>query len=399
MAHDVFISYSSKDKVTADAVCATLERHGIRCWIAPRDILPSAEWGASIINAIGASKVMVLIFSANANGSPQILREVERAVNRGVAILPFRIEDVPPKESLEYFIGAVHWLDALTPPLESHIGELAGTIQLLLSRMEAKAAPSEPEGPVPEFPASAVPTPQTSRKKRVFVGAAVIVFSAAVALLQLKGPTNPKDQYDLAEKYYRGQGGEAPNYQKAVRWYRNSAEQGFADAQASLAHMYANELGVAKDEVEAAKWYRRAAEQGHRNAQVKLAFINEEGHGVKQDLSEARRWYGEAASKGDAFAQNKLGRLHEGEKDFFKAFFWYEKAAAQYDANGQYNLGRLYKGGLGVPKDEVEAYAWFWCASGRHMLASAELGTMEKRMAANRIAEAKRRMSHRCPLP
>jgi hypothetical protein len=38
MAHDVFISYSSKDKPVADAVCAGPEGRGIRCWVAPRDI-------------------------------------------------------------------------------------------------------------------------------------------------------------------------------------------------------------------------------------------------------------------------------------------------------------------------------------------------------------------------
>src|SRR5713101_8280389 len=48
MAHDVFISYSSKDKPVADAVCAGLEGRGIRCWAAPRDILPGSDWGAAI---------------------------------------------------------------------------------------------------------------------------------------------------------------------------------------------------------------------------------------------------------------------------------------------------------------------------------------------------------------
>jgi hypothetical protein len=56
MAHDVFISYSSRDKPTADAVCAALESHGIRCWIAPRDVLPGMEWGEAIVNAIHDSK-------------------------------------------------------------------------------------------------------------------------------------------------------------------------------------------------------------------------------------------------------------------------------------------------------------------------------------------------------
>jgi hypothetical protein len=115
MAHDVFISYSAKDKATADAVCATLDGRGIRCWIAPRDILPGIDWGEAIIEAINASRVMILVFSSNANESNQIKREVERAVSKGLPIIPLRIENVAPVRSLEYFIGPVHWLDALTP--------------------------------------------------------------------------------------------------------------------------------------------------------------------------------------------------------------------------------------------------------------------------------------------
>jgi hypothetical protein len=144
MAHDVFISHSAKDKVTADAVCAMLESEGVRCWIAPRDVLPSMEWGEAIIDAIEECRIMVLVFTANANESPQIRREVERAVNRGVAILPVRIEDVLPGKGLEYFIGNVHWLDALNPPLEAHLKSLAGTIKILLARSGHGASPIAP---------------------------------------------------------------------------------------------------------------------------------------------------------------------------------------------------------------------------------------------------------------
>jgi len=145
MAHDVFISHSAKDKATADAVCAMLESNGIRCWIAPRDVLASMEWGEAIIDAIEESRIMVLVFTANANASPQIRREIERAVNRGVSILPLRMEDVLPGKSLEYFIGNVHWLDALTPPFEAHLTSLAGTIKILLGRPEPGAPAPMPQ--------------------------------------------------------------------------------------------------------------------------------------------------------------------------------------------------------------------------------------------------------------
>ena len=88
MAHDVFISHASQDKAAADATCAALEAPGISCWLASRDIVPSADWGASIVKAIAGAKVFLLIFSASANASPHVTREVERAVNRGAADHP-----------------------------------------------------------------------------------------------------------------------------------------------------------------------------------------------------------------------------------------------------------------------------------------------------------------------
>ena len=143
MAHDVFISYSSSDKAAADAVCAKLESLRIRCWIAPRDISPGTEWSLSIVDAIEASRAFVLIFSRQANNSTQIAREVERAVNRGLPIIPLRIEDVVPSRSIAYYLGAVHWLDALYPPLEMHLEKLAVAISAILG-VEGKVAAAVP---------------------------------------------------------------------------------------------------------------------------------------------------------------------------------------------------------------------------------------------------------------
>ena len=83
MAHDIFISYSSKDKIIADAVVSRMESGSIRCWYAPRDIVPGSDWAESITNAISASKILVLIFTQNSNLSIQVLREVAQAVEDG----------------------------------------------------------------------------------------------------------------------------------------------------------------------------------------------------------------------------------------------------------------------------------------------------------------------------
>ena len=133
MPFDVFISYSSEDKLTADAACAALEGAGIRCWIAPRDIRPGGQYGTAIINAIDSCRVMVLIFSLSANASRQVPREIERAVSKGVPIVPIRIEEVAPTESMAYFLDSVHWLDALTPPLQKHLEFLVDSVRSFLA--------------------------------------------------------------------------------------------------------------------------------------------------------------------------------------------------------------------------------------------------------------------------
>ncbi len=150
MSNDVFISYSSKDKTTANAACETLEARGIRCWIAPRDVLPGEEYASALVRALRDSRIMVLIFSSSSDQSQQVLREVERAVSKGMTILPLRIEDIAPCAAMEFYISSRHWLDAFMPPLDHHLDHLTQTVQALLERPPADtAAPVEERTPAP----------------------------------------------------------------------------------------------------------------------------------------------------------------------------------------------------------------------------------------------------------
>jgi len=124
MAHDVFISYSSKDKTIADAVCAALEAAKIRCWIAPRDILPGEKWAASISKAIAGSRIMVLVFTSNSTNSEDVLNELLLAKDNRVIIIPFKIGDILPSGEMGYYLSRTHWLDAMNPPTEQEIQKL-----------------------------------------------------------------------------------------------------------------------------------------------------------------------------------------------------------------------------------------------------------------------------------
>ncbi len=140
MANDVFLSYAAADKAAALAVLAGLESSGIRCWIAPRDIPAGSEYGQEIVEAIRSCRIVVVIFSAGANSSPHVRREVERAVSAQRTIVPFRIENTLPTGAMEYALSNTHWLDALSAPLEPHIATLVATARKLLGS-DAKSGP------------------------------------------------------------------------------------------------------------------------------------------------------------------------------------------------------------------------------------------------------------------
>jgi uncharacterized protein DUF3365/TIR domain-containing protein len=154
----VFISHSNKDKATADAICNHLESAGIRCWIAPRDIPLGSDWTEGIMRGIDACKVFVVVFSEHANDSEHVRREVAKAFSQALAVIPFRTEAVAPNRSLSYFLETVHWLDAITPPLQNHLRTLTEQVkQLLGDDREPASAGTETvrvENPPPVAPAS-----------------------------------------------------------------------------------------------------------------------------------------------------------------------------------------------------------------------------------------------------
>ena len=160
VTHDVFISYSRRDKAVADAACAVLESYKIRCWIAPRDVQLGIPYAESLLNGIIRCRIFVLVFSAESNTSPQVMREVEIAVKRGIPIIPLRIENVTPSGAMEYYLSVPHWLDAYTPPLENHLKKLAITVLALLPAKPVEKPEAEPVLPPAEEPeAEPIPPP------------------------------------------------------------------------------------------------------------------------------------------------------------------------------------------------------------------------------------------------
>lgn len=195
---------------------------------------------------------------------------------------------------------------------------------------------------------------------------------AANAQLQLKLQENRRkaeqgdaeSQFRVGVAYFYGQGVQADEVE-ALRWLRNAASQKNEHALDMLNHRTSFQEFKAK------------AEQGDAEGQYKVGDCYFHGKGVKSDEEEAMKWYRQAAEQNHAKAQWALGNYYhtksmmrvfllrghanalgswEADKEAVK---WLRKAAEQNEFAAFYSLGVHYERGLGVEKDNKEAWKWF----------------------------------------
>ena len=133
---DVFISHSSADSKLAYAMCDYLEEKGIRCWIAPRDIPGGVKYGKSIIMGVKTCKILVVLFNNSANASEGVETEVERAFHYKLTLIPFKLDETIPSDSLEFSFGSFQWLDASKGNPEDHFDLLYQNCARILEKKE-----------------------------------------------------------------------------------------------------------------------------------------------------------------------------------------------------------------------------------------------------------------------
>src|SRR5580700_3294173 len=95
----------------ADTVCQALEARGLQCWVSSRDVAGGENYQASIVQAIRNAKVMVLVFTDNANNSDEIKKELALASRNKLMVIPIRVEDVVPNDALEFELATRQWID------------------------------------------------------------------------------------------------------------------------------------------------------------------------------------------------------------------------------------------------------------------------------------------------
>jgi tetratricopeptide (TPR) repeat protein len=132
ISRPVFISYATTDRKRALAVCKAIESRGTPCWISTRDVAPGENYQEAIVHSIRNARAVVLIFSAAANNSDEIKKELSLASRYRVPVMALRIEDVEPSDAFAYELSTRQWIDAFAgwdksiDSLVSRIGQLSG---------------------------------------------------------------------------------------------------------------------------------------------------------------------------------------------------------------------------------------------------------------------------------
>ena len=386
MAHDVFVSHSTKDKLAADAVVAHLEQDGLRCWCAPRDIQAGTSWANAIVQAITGSKVMVVVFSSNANESDHIRREVERAVSHGIPVVPVRIEDVMPQGDLEYFLSSSHWMDAISKPMERHFDSLAAKLKGFVD-VEPKGKSETP------LPRARTEGRRSSTSKWPIIAAGVVV----VGLLGIGGyyllhgaksaQAIAKKTIDESEKATPPLPPDSPPRPQPIPIVppepRRSGKSALVPMKlpASITKLGNVGVSIAQDNaifqaIALIKWensffldngptrfteWKRAADAGDATAAFFVGYCYAQGAGVTADDVVANTWFQKSIDGGNSDALAALGlRNSLGLGTAANPFVWYQlesRAAAAKNAGGMSFLGAgLVLGG--VPGDREKGLSF-----------------------------------------
>jgi TolB-like protein/Tfp pilus assembly protein PilF len=174
LGHDVFVSYASQDAAVANSIVESLEQHGIKCWIAPRDVVPGTQYADGIVGAIDESRILVLIVSKEALASAHVGRELERAASKRHPIIALKVDSAPLNRAFEYFLNQSQWIEVGAGGADTAIAKLVEAVGRHL-------APGNAAGQSPGPQATLSPRKAGSSRRVWGIAAAFVVLALVAA--------------------------------------------------------------------------------------------------------------------------------------------------------------------------------------------------------------------------
>jgi TolB-like protein/Tfp pilus assembly protein PilF len=175
VGRDVFVSYASQDVATANALVEHLEQQGIRCWIAPRDVKPGAQYADAIVRAINEATTLVLVLSQSSVGSSHVGREVERAASKHKQVIALKIDAAALTPALEYFLSESQWIDVPALGMPAALARLSEAVGQGAAVAQTNPVFASASGGGSGAPAVNRAVATAIVAKRVMVAAAVVI--------------------------------------------------------------------------------------------------------------------------------------------------------------------------------------------------------------------------------
>lgn len=142
----IFVSYASADRTTAYEIVEYLEKSGISCFIAPRDIDGGKAYAKALMEAIDGCNLVVLVASSAILPSEHVLNEVEAVINKKKEMLPILIEDFEMSDEYKYYLGRKQWITAYPEAVDTYFEKIKDLIADKLPKKEVKpVVVDEPE--------------------------------------------------------------------------------------------------------------------------------------------------------------------------------------------------------------------------------------------------------------
>ena len=326
---------------------------------------------------------MVLVYSAHANESSFVQSEVERAASYSRSIISLRIEDVQPVPELELFVGPRQWMDALTPPLERHVQELAVSLKAILGLnllppppppvlKPAIFVPKSPEGAGPVTPGrvevATAATSAAASESGVEGAASHLSGALSISMMGKKWSIDLRVLYSICAALLLSLtvvGIIFLHPGPAVEQVAASETVPVLSSAATTHSVAARALTTDSAQKVASSSLQEPPTQSSVNVAglVSRAKALLNGNGAANDEAKAVSLLREAAKSGDAEAENELGQAYEHgrvvDKSYSAAFEYYRKSAEQGWPEGEYNLARMYINGWSIPRDAKKAAEWY----------------------------------------
>lgn len=392
MDHEVFISYSSVNKQTAQAICHALESNKIKCWIAPRDIKPGDEYADTIEEAITSCKVFLIVFSETSQISRWVRSELNIGFSSNKPIIPFRIDPTDLRGSMRLMLNDKHWLDAYPNP-EEKFSELVTVVGDILQHPASET--TLPPASTTTFQAAS-PSGGNAESKGLFGKLVsrlldkrkVKVTPNHPAEIFLNGERKGKldayetGKYIVEENFYQLEVYSVEYGKKVKCEYRGNfansstaiisadiaqAEKKYLMESKNITAAQINDLGIIfLDEgkyEDAQDCFLKSASMGESAAAYNLGMMYQFGQGVEIDYDVARDYYEEAIKSDYPLALHNYGSLYYNgygvKKDLAKAFPYFLRAAERGVESSQFTVACMLHDGQGVSPDKAKAKHWF----------------------------------------